>query len=138
MDSDPLSYDELLMEIERLLGKPFRSDRAFDGSTVFVGGEPEEVVVRVTQSLVEISEYRMGWDGPHTPVVMPETLAALHWQHLSAIDLSMILRELIEVARTSRGEQFIKCKYCGRELGPEHMHGDVCHGCAEKHEGIVH
>jgi hypothetical protein len=24
------------------------------------------------------------------------------------------------------------------KVAPENMHGDMCHGCAERHEGIVH
>ena len=32
----------------------------------------------------------------------------------------------------------MRCRFCGKELPPEHRHSDVCHGCAERGLGVVH
>jgi hypothetical protein len=42
-------------------------------------------------------------------------------------------------ACAARRKEFRKCRYCGASFPPEHRHSfSVCHGCAEKHRGVVH
>jgi hypothetical protein len=48
------------------------------------------------------------------------------------------LASLIRAATEARRNEFISCRYCQRLIPTEHRNGDVCHGCAERHEGIVH
>ena len=45
---------------------------------------------------------------------------------------------LVQEASLARLREFRRCTYCGRSFPPEHSHGDVCHGCAERHLGIDH
>lgn len=49
-----------------------------------------------------------------------------------------VLEELIQDAIARRDTEFIPCRYCGRPTPPEHRHRDACHGCAERHHGVVH
>jgi hypothetical protein len=55
-------------------------------------------------------------------------------EHLS----DEVLDELLAAARRARGAQFRRCRFCGERFPPERRHGDVCHGCAEKHLGVIH
>lgn len=48
------------------------------------------------------------------------------------------LAELIRKGISLRQKEFRECRFCRESLPPEHMHEDVCHGCAEKHLGVVH
>ena len=48
------------------------------------------------------------------------------------------LASLLQEAIARRDAEFIPCRYCGRPTPPEHRHRDVCHGCAERHLGVVH
>lgn len=38
----------------------------------------------------------------------------------------------------ARGAEFKPCRYCGECFPIEQRHGDACHGCAEREEGVIH
>ena len=49
------------------------------------------------------------------------------------------VKALITAARTTRLAKFRDCSICGRHNPPEWMHTDeVCQGCAEREQGVVH
>jgi hypothetical protein len=100
------------------------------------GGE-RGVVVLVTAEAVEFRLPTLEWTHPHFA-----TPSSRLWKRVRAeklYDGQPALGELLERARAARARQFKKCKYCKELFPPEHRHsGNVCHGCAERHEGVVH
>jgi len=134
-----LSLNGLVLQIVRsVLDEPIvEQDDEGWGLRLFAG-DPEEVIVTITAGAVEVAIFDLRWDGPHTPVVHPKLLGVLYWGHFSPSQFEEMLTALVQTACQFRQAEFTKCRYCDRVLGPEHMHGDVCHGCAERHEGVVH
>lgn len=75
----------------------------------------------------------VSWEGPHTP--RPALRAVTHVTHFRD---SSDLRPAISKAKAGRRRAITTCSYCREALVPGHMHGDVCHSCAERHLGVVH
>ena len=121
-------------------------DRYPAGPEWFVGlppgaesyGDPPEVVVERTDDEVRVSRYRLDWPHPHEPVANPVLLGSVRWPELAPDVALEVCQLLIDEAGRQRRESFRTCRYCKETLGPEHMHGDVCHGCAERYLGVVH
>ena len=135
----PLDRESLLDEIRRLLPAPLREEAQLDGSTVLVGGDPGEVIVRMTGSKVSIGEFTVRWEGPHTPVARPKRLAMLDWKNLPASRTVILLHMLIEAARDVRRARYRRCERCGDTKPPEWMHGEnICQSCAEQQLGVVY
>jgi hypothetical protein len=93
------------------------------------------IVVVITPETMELRlptiEWTMGAYGPAP--------SSRLWKRVkidTLVDKNLL--KLLLSARDARVKEFLVCRYCKRELGPERMHDDVCHGCAEKHLGIVH
>ena len=102
-------------------------------------GDPPEVVVEQNEDEVRVSRFEQDWPHPHEPVVNPVLLGSVRWQELAPAVALELCRLLIDEASRQRRESFRTCRYCGRTLGPEHMHtNDVCQGCAERYLGVVH
>jgi hypothetical protein len=139
MSEDRLDRESLLDEINRLLPDPIRDETQLDGDVVLVGGDPGEVIVRISGSNVSIAVYSIRWEGPHTPVVRPKQLATLNWKRLPASTTMMTLHGLVSAAVEIRRAKYRKCERCGETKPPEWMHDDqTCQSCAEKHLGVVH
>lgn len=129
----------LLGEIRNLLPDPIRENEQLDGSLLVVGGDPGEVIVRISGGRVSIAVYSVQWEGPNTPVVRPQHLAALNWKRLPASTTMMTLHGLISAAVELRRANYRKCERCGETKPPEWMHGDtICQSCAEQHLGVVY
>ena len=138
-DLTPIDQDTLFREIRAYLPTPMREEMQLDGSWVFVGGDPGEVVVRVRASKVTVAVFAVVWNGPHTPVVRPKTIGSLNWSRIPASRLTMSLHNLIESARELRLAKYGKCERCGETNPPEWMHDDkTCQSCAERYLGVVH
>jgi hypothetical protein len=104
-----------------------------------VGGDPGEVVLKITASRVSVSVFTVRWEGPHTPRVRPRQLASLRWDRLPASRLMMVLHDLTDTAAETRRATFRKCTRCGKTRPPEWMHGeDTCQSCAERELGVVY
>lgn len=137
--SDNLDRDSLLEEIRSLLPDPVQDDTQLDGDVVLVGGDPGEVIVRISGSKVSIAVFSVRWEGPHTPVVHPKPLATLNWKRLPAITMMVMMHGLVSAAVELRRAKYRKCEKCGVTKPPEWMHGnDICQSCAELHWGVVH
>jgi hypothetical protein len=138
-DLEPIDREYLLQEIQELLPDPVREETQLDGDVVLVGGDPGEVIVRISGSKFSIAVFTIRWDGPHTPVVRPKQLATLNWQRLPASTAMMTLHGLISAAVEIRRAKYRKCERCGETKPPEWMHDEqTCQSCAEKHLGVVH
>jgi len=98
-------------------------------------GDERGIVVLVTAEAFEFrlptTEWTMGAYGPAE--------SSRLWRRVETDDLDdKGLAQLVKKALRARAAQFKGCRYCGKEFPPEHRHGRVCHGCAERHEGGVH
>lgn len=131
---EPLERDALLKLIHATMPLPMREEDCADGSHVYVGGDPDEVVVRVSNHRIIVSLFAIVWEGKLTPVVRPQSLASLNWKLIPAARLTPLLQGMIETARKLRRARFRKCDQCGETKPPEWMHAKGgCQSCAEQH-----
>ena len=131
----PLDRSSLLKQIHATMPLPTREEVSADGSIVYVGGDPGEVVVRVARSRITVSVFGIVWEGSQTPVVCPQPLMSLHWKRLPAARLKTILNEMIEAARQLRRAKYRRCERCGETKPPEWMHdAGGCQSCAQRGE----
>jgi len=136
-DLNHFDRDRLLQEIKELLPDPLREESQLDGSTVFVGGDPGEVIVRVSGNKVSIAEFSVRWDGPCSSVVRPKQIATLNWKRMSSLRATLALRDLVDSACETRRSKFRKCRKCEETYPPEGMiDEDICFSCAQ-HLGVV-
>ena len=102
MDSEPLAWEALVASLVHELPQPVKQETALDGATVFVGGDPGEVVVRLTDDVLTVSEFAVEWQGPRTLVARPIELGRFYWAWLPGVETMRVLLVLIEAARQSR------------------------------------
>lgn len=131
-------YEQLLAYISTHMPAPFTQEEA-DGSVIFTGGSPEELVVRLTDSAVIVEEYAVRWETPFTPVVRPRRVGSVKWRRLPESRLMTIVGDLMKGAREMRRARFRTCGACGRLRAPEWMSDEsLCRNCAERETGVVH
>ena len=140
-ETNLLDYEQLKSLVRGMLPEPIDEQWQIDGSEVLIGGEPSQVVVRITRRTVSVYEFKVGWDGPHTPVRRDKKLATICWTRLNSSTVYLVLSPLIESTCEARKEGFQKCSICGELKPPEHLLGatdePVCHGCAQRDMGVV-
>jgi hypothetical protein len=138
-DLQPIDRKYLLQEIHQHLPDPVSEETELDGDFVLVGGEPGEVIVRISDNKVSVAVFSIQWDGPHTPVVHPKLVGTINWQRLPASTTLMTLHQFITAAVEIRRAKYQKCERCGETKPPEWMHGKgICQSCAERYLGVVH
>jgi hypothetical protein len=136
---DRLEWEGLLTSVVHGLPQPVEQETVRDGSVVLVGGDPGEVIVRLTRSAVSVSEYAVEWQGPHNPVVCPIAFGTLHWRRMPEVHALAALQTLLRAARESRRGKYRACGYCEKNIPPEALYNDqVCQECAQQHLGIVY
>lgn len=128
--------DERLEQLMALIGsqlpEPVDQHTAEDGSMIFVGGAPPEVVVHLRDSSVRVSAYAGVWESADRFAVRPWAVGMLKWRRLPETALMHALTTLIKGAREARLAQYRPCRLCERTYPPEAlMAGDVCASCAE-------
>ena len=132
-------FEEWLAYLAAQLPAPVEQAQAPDGSIFFTGGDPRQVIVRLTRSTVTVWEYAAGWEGPYTPVARPIRLGSVVWRRIPGERAITAAHALIDAARESRLSKFETCRHCERSTAPEFMHDDdVCQSCAAKHLGVVY
>ncbi len=105
-------------------------------SVTMVGGEPGEVIVRITATTVKILAFTVKWDGPHNPVRVGVPVATVN---LDESDLEAAVSAAIKKARTDRLATYRVCTRCNETNPPEWMHDDqTCQSCAERYLGVVY
>lgn len=95
----------------------------------------EDIVVLATHEAYEIRLPTIEWThGTHGPMA-----ATLLWRRIEGEALDDdALRAVIEEAVASRRAEFATCRFCGERVAVEHrIDNDTCHGCAERHLGVV-
>jgi len=135
----PERYEQLIAFLDSNLPSPVDRQDAADGSIQFIGGEPAEVVVSLTETSVIVSEFSGVWDSPFTFVAKPRRVGVVKWRRLPETALLNALTALVKGAREARRSRFEVCRYCERSTAPEWMHDDgVCQACADQHSGAIH
>jgi hypothetical protein len=138
-----VSADERLEQLIAFVGSqlpaPVEQDVAHDGSMIFTGGAPAEVVVHVTGSSVVISEFAGYWEAPGRFVVKPRRVGSLKWRRLPESAMMSALSTLIKAARELRIGRFRPCSVCHAKHPPEALFGDdVCAWCSDQSTTVVH
>jgi hypothetical protein len=132
-------YEQLIAYLGAQLPAPVVQETCEDGSLQFMGGDPPEVVTRLTETSIIVSEFAGVWEEPFTFTVKPRRVGKLEWRPLPENALLAALSALIKGARDARLASFETCQYCGQPTAPEWLHeAGVCLTCAERHSGTVH
>jgi hypothetical protein len=112
-----------------------RMERTRDVFDLHVGGDEDGAVVIVTAEAVELRLPTVEWTcGAYGPALTSRFWKRVKWSDAAPEQIS----EMTQKALAKRRAEFKPCRFCGREFPPEHRHGNVCHGCAEKHLHVVH
>ena len=95
----------------------------------------EGIVVLVSPEAFEIRLPTIEWThGSHGPAAITRL-----WRRIEVAELDdSALRDAIEEAAEACRNEFSPCRFCGERVALEHRHGDACHGCVERHLGMVH
>src|SRR5436190_11091453 len=124
-------YEQLLAFIATHMPAPFTQEE-IDGTMIFTGGSPGEVVVRLTNTAVIVEEYAVRWETASRPVLRPRRVGLVKWRRLPETQLMTIVDELIKGAREARRAKYLTCAFCGRTIPPELMADEsTCVNCAE-------
>ena len=90
-----------------------------DGSLLFTGGSPGEVVARLTKVSVTIEQYAVHWETPYTPVMRPRRVGLVKWRRLPESTVMNVVEQLIRGARDARLSHYVTCQLCGETKPPE-------------------
>jgi len=135
----PERYEQLIAFLDSNLTAPVERREEPDGALNFVGGEPPEVVVALTETSVIVSEFAATWDSPFSLTSRPRRVGVLKWRRLPETALFNALSALIKGAREARRSGFRICQGCGRSTPPEWLHTEsVCQRCADEDHGRIH
>ncbi len=94
----PERYEQLIAFLESNLPAPVDRQETADGSVQFIGGEPAEVVVSLTETSVLVSEFSGVWESPFTFAARPRRVGVLKWRRLPETALFNALTVLIKGA----------------------------------------
>jgi hypothetical protein len=131
-------YEQLIAYLSAHLPAPVEQEDQ-QGILVFTGGDPTEVIVRLSRSSVIVEEYFAEWATPYRLVERPRRVGIVHWRRLPESTLMSVIGQLIKGAREMRRSRFRDCRFCGTTNPPEWQHGDdVCQACAATELGAVH
>ena len=135
----PERFEQLIAFISTHLPGPIEQQPGAEGSLIFTGGSPGEVIVHLTQVSVTIAEYSGAWETPSSFTVRPRRVGVLKWRRLPESELLSALGQLIKGAREARLARYRTCRFCGESSPPEWMDtDDVCVGCADRQMDVVH
>jgi hypothetical protein len=131
-------YEQLLAFIATHMPAPFTQEE-IDGTMIFTGGSPGEVVVRLTDTDVSVEEYAVRWESAGRPVIRPRRVGLVKWRRLPENQLMTVVDELIKGAREIRRAKYLTCAFCGRTNPPELMvDQSTCVDCARHEMNVVH
>jgi hypothetical protein len=132
-------YEQLIAYLTAQLPAPVEQQTSDDGSLRFTGGDPPEVIARLTETSVIVAEFAGVWEAPFKFTAKPRRVGAVKWRRLSENALLAALAALIKGAREARLASFQTCQYCGQRTAPEWLHDTgVCQACSDRHSGAIH
>jgi hypothetical protein len=132
-------FEQLIAFLGSQLPSPVAQQSEDDGSLIFTGGTPAEVVVHLTHSKVTVSEFAGAWQSPGHFTVKPRRVGTLLWGRLPETPLINALSALIKGAREVRQSRYRACVSCGEKQPPELLVGDdMCPACSEPQTYRVH
>lgn len=108
--------------------------RTHHGIQIEHGGD-DGIVALVTREALELRLPTIEWTtGAFGPAASSRLWRRVEWTELGESQLADLLRR----CRVARRRQFRKCRFCGERTPPERsVKANVCHGCAERHLGVV-
>ena len=132
-------FEQLIAFIGSQLPAPVDQQHATDGTMIFTGGSPAEVVVHLDESRVVVFEFAGRWESPDRFVVAPRRVGLLRWRRLPETPLMNALAALVKGARESRLARFRPCSVCGQRYPPEVLFNrSVCPWCDRQPPTLVH
>jgi hypothetical protein len=138
MDSSE-RFEQLIAFVGAQLPKPVEEHQTDDGSFIFTGGEPAEVIVQVTETTVLVAAFVPLPGGRDPSGTEPQPVGELHWRLLPESAVMNALAALIKGSREARLATYRVCLDCGEKRAPEEMTAeDVCRECAEAPPKTVH
>jgi hypothetical protein len=143
-DNRAVSLDERFEQLIAFLGSqlpgPVDQEQADEGSLVFTGGTPPEVIVQLTKSNVTVLEYAGFWDAPERFIVKPRHVGTVKWRRLPETAMMNAVSALIKGAREIRLHRYRHCSVCDEKTPPESLVGDddVCTACTGQQGYLVH
>lgn len=128
-NGESIRAEEWRTLLRTMLPLPLREDE-----DTLVGGDPGEVVIRLTPEAIIVSRYEVVWNG-HVPEPAHREMARFDPQ--TALP-RQVARAVIR-ARSSRLAMYRWCSLCHETMPPEWVRDDeVCQGCAQLHLGVVY
>jgi hypothetical protein len=135
----PERFEQLIAFVGAQLPAPVEEHQTDDGSFIFSGGDPAEVIVQVTESTVLVAAFVSDGEERDPLRAEPHPVAELHWRLLPETAVMNALSALIKGAREARLATYRVCIDCGTKKAPEQMQTDeVCLECAEGGPRTVH
>lgn len=101
--------------------------------------EDIELTVLVTREAYEFRICITEWThGSYGPAGTSELWKRFEIEDIYEDDLKEKLKELVKLSIDKMEEDLVTCKFCKKKFPPDHtIDGDVCHGCAVRHLGVV-
>jgi hypothetical protein len=131
-------YEQLIAYLNSNLPAPVEEVEGDAGARQFFGGDPVEVVVRLTDTSVTVSEFSAIADSPYGITARPRRVGVLNWRRLPENALLSALASLIKGARDARLSSYQACQHCGHRTAPECLDDNgVCQACTDQHT-VVH
>jgi hypothetical protein len=138
VDSDE-RFEQLIAFLGSQLPSPVEQHQANDGTLIFIGGAPAEVVVHLDESNVVVSEYAEVRESIGRVTSKPRRVGLLRWRRLPETQLMNAVLALIKGAREMRIARYRLCAVCGQKNPPEALSkDDVCRWCADRPREVVH
>jgi hypothetical protein len=135
--NEPERYEQLIAFLDNNLPSPVEHQELADGALQFTGGDPPEVVVRLTDTSVIVSSFAAVWETPYALTPRPRRVGVLKWRRLPETPMFNALAALIKGAREARMLSFRICERCGRSTAPEWLYSErVCQSCSQ--QDLVH
>jgi len=137
--SDDERFEQLIAFLSSQLPEPVEQSSGDDGTMIFIGGSPAEVVVHLSPRKVTVSEFAGVWDSPGHVVVRPRRVGTIVWARLPETPLLNALSALIKGAREKRVGRYLTCISCGEKRPPELVFANgTCAACSEPQTYRVH
>jgi len=127
----PEGWEDWLAFFGAQLPQPVQAREGEDGTFTFTGGDPGEVIVHLTPTVIRVAEFTGRVTDGLT--IRPRWLGRVYWRRMLSVVAIPIIERLINAAREMRLSRFRTCEICEKRLPPEWMFDDTtCQRCANR------